>query len=99
MIPIVAKKHANGCRRGGYGYFRHPPNPVGVSRVGDLHQARLNGGNIERGGHPVVQKTPVQHPPLVIELIPLAQRPAMGQVLTPGLERSATASWIEAGAW
>ena len=66
----------DGRRRGGYWGFGHTPDPVRMTWVRDLHQDRLDRGNIDHGRHPVIQEALVQQSSLLVKLITLTQRSA-----------------------
>jgi hypothetical protein len=70
------ESNSDGSRWRGHRGLGNTPDSVGVARIRHLHKDRLEKGNIGCGRHPVVEKAPIQHSPLLIELITLAQRSA-----------------------
>ena len=47
-----------------------------MSGVGHSHDYRVNHGQVEGGGHPVVQEGRVEHLAVVVEAVFLVERPA-----------------------
>src|SRR5918992_867018 len=64
------------CHRRHNGHFAHASHAIGVPRIGDLYDHRVNHGQVQGGGHPVIQEAGVEHLPLIAHEVLFIQGPS-----------------------